>query len=93
LLWNSNFILQPPSKVLNFIESAGGHFFFFFVAFDSELNSSITLSTRKTRRSDIFLRDFAVINDFPYYMEAEPFITDEKTENQKRLTFKKVKAE
>jgi hypothetical protein len=40
--------------------------------------------------ADIFLRDLTAINDFLYYVEAEPFITPEKAENHKRVAFKKA---
>jgi hypothetical protein len=40
-----------------------------------------------------YVRDLAAINEFLFYMEAEPFITPEKAENYKRVVFKKVKTE
>jgi hypothetical protein len=42
---------------------------------------------------DVLLRNLAAINEFLFYMEAEPFVTPEKAENHKRVVFKKVKAE
>jgi hypothetical protein len=46
----------------------------------SEVNTSI---------SDNLTRDLIAINEFLYYVEAEPFITPEKAENYKRVAFKK----
>ena len=43
--------------------------------------------------ADVFLRDLAAINEFLFYVDAEPFITPEKAENHKRVAFKKVVAE
>jgi hypothetical protein len=40
--------------------------------------------------ADIFLRDLAAINEFLFYVEAEPFVTPEKAENRKRVPFKKL---
>lgn len=40
--------------------------------------------------SEILVRDMVAINEFLYYVEAEPFITPEKTENRKRMAFRKV---
>jgi len=42
--------------------------------------------------ADLFLRDLTAINEFLYYVEAEPFVTPEKAENRKRVAFKKVEA-
>jgi hypothetical protein len=42
--------------------------------------------------ADAFLRDLAAINEFLFYVEAEPFVTPEKAENRKRVAFKKVQA-
>lgn len=42
--------------------------------------------------ADVFLRDLTAINEFLYYVEAEPFVTPEKAENHKRVAFKKVQA-
>lgn len=42
--------------------------------------------------ADVFLRDLAAINEFLFYVEAEPFVTPEKAENRKRVAFKKVQA-
>jgi hypothetical protein len=42
--------------------------------------------------AEVFLRDLAAINEFLFYVEAEPFITPEKAENHKRVAFKKVQA-
>jgi hypothetical protein len=39
--------------------------------------------------SDILVQDLASINEFLFYVEAEPFITPEKAENLKRVAFKK----
>lgn len=39
--------------------------------------------------SDTFLRDLIAINDFLYYVEAEPFSTPEKIVNRKRIAFRK----
>lgn len=44
------------------------------------------------RMVDLFLRDLTAINDFLFYVEAEPFVTPEKAENRKRVAFKKVDA-
>jgi len=38
--------------------------------------------------ADVFLRDLIAINEFLYYLEAEPFITSEKAESVKRFSFK-----
>jgi len=43
--------------------------------------------------ADVFLRNLAAINEFLFYVEAEPFVTPEKTQNRKRVPLKKVKAE
>ena len=43
--------------------------------------------------ADVFLRNLAEINEFFFYVEAEPFVTPEKAENHKRVAFKKVKTE
>ncbi len=43
--------------------------------------------------ADIFLRNLAAINEFLFYVEAEPFVSPEKAENHKRVVFKKVKTE
>jgi len=43
--------------------------------------------------ADVFLRNLAAINEFLFYIEAEPFVTPEKAENHKRVAFKKVKTE
>ena len=40
--------------------------------------------------ADVFLRDLAAINEFLFYVEAEPFVTPEKAENHKRVAFKKA---
>lgn len=42
--------------------------------------------------SEVLLKDLAAINEFLFYVEAEPFITPEKAENHKRVAFKKVAA-
>jgi len=42
--------------------------------------------------ADVFLRDLAAINEFLFYVEAEPFVSPEKAENHKRVAFKKVQA-
>ncbi len=42
--------------------------------------------------AEVFLRDLAAINEFLFYVEAEPFVTPEKAENHKRVAFKKVVA-
>jgi hypothetical protein len=42
--------------------------------------------------ADVLLRDLAAINEFLFYVEAEPFITPEKAKNHKRVAFKKVVA-
>lgn len=39
--------------------------------------------------ADVFLRDLAAINEFLFYVEAEPFISPEKAENHKRVAFNK----
>ncbi len=40
---------------------------------------------------DIFMRDLTAINEFIFYVEAEPCVTPEKAEKHKRVAFKKVK--
>jgi hypothetical protein len=42
--------------------------------------------------ADVFLRDLAAINEFLFYVEAEPFVAPEKAENHRRVAFKKVQA-
>jgi len=42
--------------------------------------------------AEILGRDLVAINEFLYYVEAEPFVTPEKAENRKRVAFKKVEA-
>ncbi|MDI1355113.1 MAG: hypothetical protein PSX36_09350 [bacterium] len=42
--------------------------------------------------AEVLSRDLVAINEFLYYVEAEPFITPEKAENRKRVAFKKVAA-
>lgn len=39
--------------------------------------------------ADVFLRDLAAINEFLFYVEAEPFVSLEKVEIRKRVAFKK----
>lgn len=41
------------------------------------------------RLADTILRDLTAINEFLYYVEAEPFVTPDKAENRKRVAFKK----
>lgn len=40
--------------------------------------------------AEILSRDLAAINDFLYYVEAEPFVTPEKGQNSHRVAFKKT---
>lgn len=42
--------------------------------------------------AEILSRDLTAINDFLFYVEAEPFVASEKPENFKRVPFKKIKA-
>ena len=42
--------------------------------------------------ADILSRDLVAINEFLYYVDAEPFINPEKAENYKRVAFKKTTA-
>ena len=44
----------------------------------------------KEQLADFFLRDLAGINEFYFYVEAEPFLTPEKAENQYRVAFKNL---
>jgi hypothetical protein len=39
---------------------------------------------------EILGRDLTAINDFLHFVEAEPFITPEKTEERKRVALKKL---
>ena len=43
-------------------------------------------------QAEVLGRDLVAINEFLYYVEAEPFVTPEKAENRKRVAFKKVQA-
>jgi hypothetical protein len=38
---------------------------------------------------DVLLQDVTAINDFLFYTESEPFISPEKAENRKYVSFKK----
>ena len=44
----------------------------------------------KEQLAEVFLRDLAEINEFYFYVEAEPFLTPEKDENQYRVAFKNL---
>lgn len=46
--------------------------------------------TNNETSAEILSRDLIAINDFLYYMGAEPFVSSEKTENIKRVAFKKT---
>ena len=44
----------------------------------------------KEQLADVFLRDWAGINEFYFCVKAEPFLTPVKAENQYRVAFKNL---